>query len=106
MKKIEINFETTKQETRLINQIVTRYFRGANERHLDFDRIAVTLDLKATNANGCPIDFKKLLESDDFTFFHDVYQIVRYLDRETGKLTNNFLPRCSKSKQCKEISKQ
>jgi hypothetical protein len=51
------------------------------------------MDLVACHANGCPLDFPRLLNADDFNFAHDVFGIERHLNRCTGKLGNCFLPR-------------
>lgn len=57
------------------------------------DTLSTYMDLCATHANGCPMDFKRLSEADDFNFVHDVGGIHRHLDRKTGQLMNHFLPR-------------
>lgn len=51
------------------------------------------MDFTAVHANGCPLDFGRLNAADDFNFAHDAFGIARHLDRETGQLTNCFLPR-------------
>ncbi len=51
------------------------------------------MDLVACHANGCPLDFERLSDADDFNIAHDVFGIRRHLDRETGQLTDHFLPR-------------
>jgi hypothetical protein len=54
------------------------------------------MDLEATHANGCPLDFAKLLACDDFDFLHDIGGIAMHLDRSTGVLKDCFLPRLAK----------
>ncbi|MCC2110380.1 MAG: hypothetical protein KDJ40_23540 [Hyphomicrobiales bacterium] len=56
-------------------------------------RISFEMDMTATHANGCPMDFARLLAADDFNFLHDVYGIARHLKRETGELLDMFRPR-------------
>ena len=53
------------------------------------------MDMQAANGvNGNDhIDFDRLLEADDFNFAHDVFGIIRHMDRTTGKLTDFFSPR-------------
>jgi hypothetical protein len=53
------------------------------------------MDLMATHANGCPLDFAKLAGFDDFNLVHDVSGIQRHIDRDTGTLGGCFLPRCA-----------
>lgn len=54
------------------------------------------MDLEATNCNGCPLNFQKLLDFPDFDFNHDIAGIRRHIDRSTGRLGDCFSPRCSK----------
>lgn len=58
-----------------------------------FDRTSVDMDLCATHANGCPLDFQRLAQADDFNLIHDVCGIARHLNRTTGRLGDHFLPR-------------
>lgn len=62
------------------------------------DRQDVMMDLDAVNSNGCPLDFDKLAGFDDFDFAHDIVGIYKNLDRNTGQLTDHFIPRCALSK--------
>jgi hypothetical protein len=59
------------------------------------DRIGLEMDLSATNANGCPLDFNKLLGFDDGNFLHDVAGIQNHISRISGKLSRCFVPRCA-----------
>jgi hypothetical protein len=70
--------------------------RLAAAKPKNFDKAGVTMDLNAAHANGCPLDFQKLLDFPDFDFFHDVYGIARHIDRETGRIGDCFLPRCAR----------
>lgn len=58
-------------------------------------RQSVIMDLCAADGvNGNrPIDFDALLAADEFNFLHDTLGVVKHMDRETGKLENNFVPR-------------
>jgi hypothetical protein len=55
------------------------------------------MDITAVHANGCPLRLQALKDADDGNFAHDVMGIYRYLDRDTGKLTGEFLPRYAKN---------
>lgn len=92
-----ISFKASRADNRLIDKIVDRAFAGG--LGLDGTRLDLDMDLCATHANGCPMDFAKLLAADDFNFAHDIYGIRRHIDRTTGKLTRCFLPRCHKPKR-------
>lgn len=87
-----VKFQATPQEALLVANIVTRAVEGEG---YNLDPVTLEMDLVAAHANGCPLDFEKLLEFDAFNFAHDVLGISRHLDRSTGKL-ERFLPRCAK----------
>lgn len=72
--------------------------RRATAMNPDIDQMNVVMDLAAANGvNGnSPIDLDTLLVSSDFDFSHDVFGIMRHMDRETGKLGGCFLPRCAR----------
>lgn len=57
------------------------------------DPVRLTLDLSAVKTLIPNICFKALLESEDDDFAHDIFGVVKNLNRETGHLENNFLPR-------------
>lgn len=60
-----------------------------------FRRIDLMMDLEAANGvNGNPpINLSRLLAASDADFVHDVFGIVRHMDRATGKLGDFFVPR-------------
>lgn len=94
----EVKFTTTKKEDVLIKACVERYADITKNLSGEgkIDRCSLTMDLIATNANGCPIDFDKLLHMSDFDFIHDIYGIMKKLDRTTGKLKDLFEPRSAR----------
>lgn len=89
----EVSFDRTPAEDRYIRMIVTRAAKLAESVGTVLDRLEITMDLAACHANGCPMDFKALVNADDFNFTHDVGGINRHIDRETGKLGGCFRPR-------------
>jgi len=90
MAKISLDVSATDALT--IRKIVKR--ACADDKRLD--RLNLTMDITATHRNGNPLDLERLLTTDDFNFYHDIYGIVRHLDRDTGRLTGHFSPRLSK----------
>lgn len=54
------------------------------------------MDVIAVHMNGRPLRLEALLAADDFNFAHDVFGIRRHLDRDTGELTQCFVPRFSR----------
>jgi hypothetical protein len=94
-----VSFEHTKEEGELVDRILDRYAALAEKQGQPVghaERLGVEMDLLATHANGCPLDFALMLEAEDFDFVHDINGIGRHLDRTTGELGGCFLPRTAK----------
>lgn len=88
-----IDWSITKDEAKTIDLIVKRAKTIAPDLILD----GLNMDITACHLNGNPIDLDALLAADDANFGHDVFGIIRYIDRTNGKLTDCFSPRFSKS---------
>lgn len=88
-----VSFEATADERVLIDKIIER--AEQEDMFSGYDRQSLEMDLIATHANGCPLDFQRLLDATQFDFLHDLYGIVRHLDRRSGQLTRFFRPRCA-----------
>lgn len=95
----EVSFSVSLEDQRLI----TRCVRRACDIGLIFDedesRISLNMDLCAAKAQGCNIDFQKMLGFDSFNFAHDIVGIRKNLNRRTGELMNCFLPRAARGDQ-------
>lgn len=90
-------FTSTKEEMTMIRKIASKAQKLYKKHHGEtLDLMSLEMDLDATNSNGCPMDFAKLLAADNFNLMHDVIGIANHIDRSTGELKNCFLPRCSK----------
>ena len=87
-------FNTTREELGIINQIADRVFQDYPE--VVYLRLDLDMDLSAVHSNGCPLDFEKLLKAPPFDFAHDVFGIKRNINRQTGELDNCFVPRCAR----------
>jgi hypothetical protein len=61
------------------------------------DPLSLTMDLESVP----DLDLDKLLKAPAFDFAHDIYGIIRHMDRTKfpGKLLNHFHPRCCASKK-------
>jgi hypothetical protein len=92
---MNVSFKIGPRDRALVDRIVERakaegmIFEGYSEQ-------TCSMDLVATNANGCGMAFRRLLAADGFTFCHDIAGIARHMNRETGKLSNWFRPRCAR----------
>lgn len=88
----QVSFKVDQWTADLIQKCVDRTWQSIC-LHKQDKVLALTMDLTAVHANDVKIDFKRLLEADDFNFAHDIVGIQKHLNRETGKLENCFLPR-------------
>ena len=59
---------------------------------LAVDRLTLKMDLENVNKK-IKMNFQELLKADDIDFIHDIYNIQLFMDRKTGELKNDFLPR-------------
>lgn len=86
-----ITWSTSKEDFETICKIVKR----ARALGVNREVMALNMDISAAHEN-CPLKLEDLLKADDFNFLHDVYGIIRHLNRQTGELENLFLPRFAK----------
>ena len=93
----KIRWDIDGDDEDLIHRIVER----AKTEWPEINPTDSIMDLTATHLNGCPLKLKEFLKADAGNFGHDFFGIRRYLDRETGKLTDCFLPRFYDSKAVK-----
>lgn len=96
MSRGRVRFDATPRERELIEQILDIIMAGPPALVEDRDRMDFEMDLLATHANGCPLDFDRLLGFAEFSFWHDVMGIARHLNRRTGELEHFFVPRCAR----------
>ena len=91
-----LNFSTSATDFDNIERIVTRAAAISRRiRARDIDYLALTMDITACHLNGNPLRLAELADADDETFTHDVFGIVRHIDRRTGALKDCFVPRLS-----------
>lgn len=90
-----LNWKATKQDYQLIDAIVQRGEGVARRHNLEYNARDALMDITAAHCNGNPLRLTDLLAADEFNFAHDVWGIMRHIDRETGRLGDCFLPRFS-----------
>ncbi|SEK36863.1 hypothetical protein SAMN04515666_101340 [Bosea lupini] len=91
-----VSFEIAPELRPFVDQILDRTAALYASARQPFDRLHHEMNLCACHANGCPLDFTRMVGADDFNLAHDVFGIDRHLDRDTGRLTDHFLPRFAK----------
>ena len=94
-KTMTVSFDTTIAERATIKKIAERAKVLAKDIGSDVPVQHFMTDVTAVHVNDCPLDLNKLLKADDSNLAHDVFGIDRHLNRETGKLENCFVPRCT-----------
>jgi hypothetical protein len=95
MSQLDVKFANDPHDKKIISLIGDRAFALYRQHGVKRPKLEIIMDVSATHANGNPLRLEALLNADDFNFMHDVGGIARHLDRDTGKLTNCFLPRFS-----------
>lgn len=61
------------------------------------DKLDWMMDIDAVQSK-VGLDLQKLADADDFNFNHDVFGIMRHLNRDTCELEDHFVPRCIAAK--------
>lgn len=89
---MSVKFETGQENTQLMNRIVDR---AVQMQLVQREPIALMMDLAAVHKNDTQIDFIGLLGASDSDFTHDILGIQNNINRSTGMLINEFLPRLS-----------
>lgn len=89
-------FCATHEEILIIGKIANRAENYFVKNDFDVPKMALMMDIEAVHYNGCELRLKELLAADDANFIHDVMGIITKIDRETGELTDCFVPRYAK----------
>lgn len=86
----------TKQELAAVARIQYRVAVIARKQyHTSINGLSLRMDLAAVHART-PLRLEDLSDADDFNLIHDVFGIIKHMDRSTGELTGYFVPRYSK----------
>lgn len=85
--------ELSKSEFKTVDVIVQRAL-AMNEQIGELDLI---MTLSAVHAHT-PLRLDELSTTDDGNFIHDVFGMLRFIDRKTGRLTCHFSPRFARRK--------
>ena len=76
----------------VVRQIVERAIKIAKSHDNHFRGLDLEMDIAAT-CHHTPLKLHELLKADDANFMHDVFGIMRHIDRRTGLLMDCFVPR-------------
>lgn len=87
-----------KAESLAIGQVLERAIKEGLIK--EKDRADLGMDIGAAHLD-CPINFGKLLKVRPFDFIHDVGGIQKNINRATGRLDNNFVPRCASGEKAR-----
>jgi hypothetical protein len=90
----QLQFNSNSRELELMSQIADRAIAFAHEMGYDWYRKEdLMMDLNAFHTNAYKLDLEGLLAADLGDFGHDVFGINKYIDHDTGKTTECFVPR-------------
>ena len=85
----------TADEETLVSRIIDRSRSLGDQHDIAVDPESLYLDLAATHGQ-IPLRLADLANADDFNFVHDIFGIMNHMDRNTGQLTDYFVPRYAK----------
>jgi hypothetical protein len=88
-----LNWRVSNTDAALIRKIADRAM--TDHPSLELTHLGITMDVQACHANGTPLDLTALLGFPAFDFTHDIIGIHWHLNRDTGKLEDFFVPRCT-----------
>lgn len=92
MEQVEF-YGFNKEERAIIDNIIDRAVEMCMKNDGSvLDKLTLRMDISAVYVHT-PLKLEALFETDDFNFAHDVFGIMRNIDRQTGELANCFLPR-------------
>lgn len=61
----------------------------------DVDSKPLEMMLTSVHSSGCPLDFKKLLDSKEVEFAHDINRMHNSINTKTGAFDGQWLPYCA-----------
>jgi hypothetical protein len=89
-----VKFQASRAEMDAIIKITERAEKLARKAGVEPPlRMNMVMDIEAAHSNGCPLKLNELLAAEDFDFTHDVWGIMRHIDRDSGTLRDCFVPR-------------
>ena len=89
------SFKVSRYEHTLIRDVVDRAVKLSIDMEIKASKFDIAMDVTAAHVNACKPDLERLIAADDFNFAHDVFGIMRHIDRDTGNLRDCFRPRCA-----------
>lgn len=92
-KDCKINFDLSPRDLTLINQIAKRGVVLMAQNNIKLDYMMVQMDIATCHCNGCPLNLLSFALSDNSDFWSDMSGIGNNINRRTGKLMNNFVPK-------------
>ena len=88
-----INWDLSLEEEVLVGKIAERAIKEVRFSYPKFSKLDLIMDITATHNENGKLRLEDWLNADDQNFYHDIFGILRHIDRETGKLKNFFEPR-------------
>lgn len=89
---------TDRHDIGTISKIADRGLDLLADAGIGAAKLDVMMDIEFAHEDT-PMDLQQFLQFNSANFAHDFIGIYKYLDRDTKKLTEYFLPRCSLPKR-------
>lgn len=86
----------SRRDLDLIEKIMDRGMKAADEMGCRLSRMGATLDIMYCHLKACPLDLEAFLNAGDSDFCHDFFGIYNHFDRGTHELADMFSPRFAK----------
>jgi hypothetical protein len=90
-----LSFATTDDDMDIIGAITLRAAALGKRRGGDPDPLFIARVITMAHASACRLDLQRLLDARNDDFAYDIINIMRHLDRATGKFRGGFHPRCA-----------
>lgn len=88
-----INWNLSQEEEILIHNIAKKAIKKVKSVYPKFTLTDLHMDITATHNENNKLRLEEFLNSNDQDFYHDIFGIIKNMDRNNGKLKNFFEPR-------------
>jgi len=88
-----INWDLSLEEEVLVGKIAEKAIKQVKLIYPKISKLDLIMNIVAVHNENGKLRLEDWLNADDQNFFHDIFGIMRHIDKETGKLKNFFEPR-------------
>ena len=88
-----INWDLSLEEEVLVGKIAEKAIKQVKLIYPKISKLDLIMNIVAVHNENGKLRLEDWLNADDQNFYHDIFGIMRHIDKETGKLKNFFEPR-------------